>query len=269
MKRTLISFLAAGLICFSGLSQQVDKSLFKFDNEKYDKEYFLIGMVNEIWRRHPYKGHQIVDYTMSKIDLKYFLFIDSLFNLDYSDITIVNNGGNFRLSSPTLARKIGDFYIYEATMKLNIYNDTMYDVRLKKEKFETQKQKLSFILGAYVRHGKKMDTLSGSISWYKSEGLLDVNKNFDNLSNAILMHSVWEEANFYAEVLTDFNCNDIEYVNIEMFPSRYYMFFVSSEKIQEVIREAERLNREIETINMNQVNFTTDGTKYIKDGQRP
>ena len=178
-------------------------------------------------------------------------------------------GGPFRVSSPTLSQKIGDFYIYEPTMRLNVYNEPMYNVRLKKERFETPKQKLSFLLGAYVRHGRKMDTLSSLISWYKSEGLLDVNKNFNNATNAILMSSIWDKENYYAEILTDFNCTDIEYIDIEMFPSMYWIFFVSSAKIQEVISYAEHLNEQIETINTNQVNFTTDGTKYIRERQRP
>jgi len=241
-------------------------SLLKFDNEKYDKECFLIGMLNEYWGYRIFHGNLQVDFTTTKTELKYLLFIESLFNSDYYDITIANNGSAFRIYSPTLSRKIDDYYIYVATKLLTVEGDTMYSGHLKKEKFETEKQKQSFLLGAYLRYGKNMESFKSYIQWLERENALDKNINCENATKAIALSNASEKASFCKELLTDFDCKDVQYVNSNTFPSMNIIVFTSSEKTQEAISEAERLNRQIETINTN-VNFTIDGTKYIWDGK--
>ena len=270
---TLIIVITASI--FAPNNYKIDeqnKLLFDFDNEKYDKEYFLLGMLDEyLGYSRTFTGsdylNQKVDITTTKLELKYLLFIDSLFNLEYSDITIVDNGSNIKICSPALSKRIDDFYIYKESNWRTKENDTVYYGYLNNEKFETPKQKLSFLLGAYVRYGKNVDALSAMISWFKKEDLLDKNKTFDNVSNAIEMGNSWVKLNFCSEILGDFYCKDIEIISISTFPTLNYVFFAPSDIIQEVISEAERLKRQIETINTN-VNFTRDGSKFIWDGSR-
>jgi len=249
-----------------------EKSLLNFDNEKYDKEYFLIGMLNEyMGYQRAFNGgnywYQKVDFTSTQRELKYLLFIDLLFNFDYHDITIVNNGASFRVYSPALSLKIDDYYFYQATGMRTMEGDTIYSGQLKKEKFETEKKKLSFLLGAYLRYGRNKDIISFSIQMLKRENELDENKNYENVTNAIVMSNASTKVNFCKEILTYFGCKDVEYVHRNSIPAGNHVFFTPSEKIQEIISEAERLNRQIEEINANQVNFTKDGTKYIWDGK--
>ena len=241
MKRTLLSLLITNLISFSGLSQQ-------FDNGKYDREYFLIGMLNEDGGyQRTFHGnnywYQKVDFTTTQGELKYLLLIDSLFRSDYPDITIKNNGSVFRIYSPILSKKIDDYFVYEPATGGNI----VYDGRLKKEKFETEKQKLSYLLGACMRYGRSI-----------TDGIR---------TNAILMSNAPAKASFCAELLTDLECGGVEYFDRNaIFLTRNNVYFAPSGKMQEVVNEAERLNRQIETLYTNQVNFTTGGTKYIWDG---
>ena len=68
--------------------------------------------------------------------------------------------------------------------------------------------------------------------------------------------------------LTHFECKDVEYVYRNSLPAGNFLFFAPSDKMPEVICEAECLNRQIETINTDQVNFTRDGSKFIWDGNR-
>ena len=119
----------------------------QFENEKYDKESFLIGTLSEYmgYQRTFTNGnnfyYQRVD-IMSKQDLKNALFIDLLFNLDYPDITIVNNGASqgIKIYSPALSRKIDDYYNYEPSGIRTGARDTVYRGNLKKDIFQTKKQ---------------------------------------------------------------------------------------------------------------------------------
>jgi len=91
----------------------------QFDNKKYDKECFLIGTLNEyMGYQRTFTNEDAFYYQridiMGQSELRNALFIDSLFNMDYSDITIVNNGASqgIKIYSPTLSLKIDNYYNY-------------------------------------------------------------------------------------------------------------------------------------------------------------
>jgi len=268
----------------------------QFDNEKYDKESFLIGTLNEYmyYQRTFSNGskfyNQRVD-IMSQNDLQHALFIDSLFNLDYSDITIVNNGASqgIKIYSPTLSLKIDDYYNYVPLNIRTSQGDTIYGGHLKKEKFETEKQKLSFLLGVCLRNAAADRAISRSIADFysrtnrdvtelqnktnqdvtnfliqslKKENLLDENCNFEN---SFSFPNAPSKAKVCTELLKDLDCH-VEYVVMrDYIPVGHKVLFIPSNKILEVINEAERLLNYIETIDTNHVEFTLGGSKFILD----
>src|SRR5690606_16541338 len=98
--------------------------------------------------------YQRVD-IMGREELKHALFIDSLFSSDYADITIVYNGApmGIKIYSPALSLKIDDYYDYKPNGSRTSARDTVYYGRVSGENFKTEKQKLSFLLGAYLSDG--------------------------------------------------------------------------------------------------------------------
>lgn len=216
----------------------------QFDSEKYDKQCFLIGTLNGYMgyqRTFTHKdgfNYQRID-IMSQDEFKNALFIDSTFNSDYSDIMIVNNGASLgiKLYSPSLSLKIDNYYNYRPTGITSMQGDTVYVGSLKKEKFETEQQKLSFLLGVYLRYGRDTE---------------------------FFMTNDPDKARICYDFLQDLGCNNVEYVILKgMIPVPHHITFTPSDKVRKIIIEAERLRKHIETINASYVKFTPDGTKFI------
>ena len=241
----------------------------QFDNEKYDKEYFLIGILNE-YMGYPRTFTKRDDFyyqrvgIMSKDNLKLALFIDSMFNLDYTDITIIDNGASQGIIySPTLSQKIDEYYNYEPSRLYTISGDTVYRGNLKKEKFTTEKQKFSFLLGAYLIYGGDKVRTNSFIQLLKKEKLFNKEKGYENVSYGLFMPNAQTKAKICVEFLKDLACKDVEYVSRKSIPAGNFVIFVPYNKILEVINEAERLEKYIEKIDIHHVEFTPDGTKFI------
>ena len=242
----------------------------QFDEKRYDKESFLIGTLNEYmgYQRTFSNGdnslYQRVD-IMRQENLKKVLFIDSLFSINYPDITIVNNGAplGIKLYSPTLSLKIDDYYNYKPQLHWTSQGDTTYSGELKKEKFETEKQKLSFLLGAYLSYGVDKDITNLLLKFHEKDNNLD---GYENISVSFSMPNAPTKAQTCVEILKDLGCNNVEYFVLkEYIPVGYQIIFIPTKKIQKVIDEAVRLREYIETINTDDVEFTPEGTKFIWD----
>jgi len=263
-RKQFIHFIFVFTFLFYSFSLQA-----QFDNEKYDKESFLIGTLNEYmnYQRTFTNGskfyYQRVD-IMSQGDLKHALFIDSLFNLDYSDITIVNNGApqGIKIYSPSLSLKIDDFYDYRPERHWTLQGDTIHSGHLKKEMFETEKQKLSFLLGVYLRYGFGKDRTNTVIQSLKRDNLLEGNKEYENVFS---MSNAPSKAKVCVELLKELDCNAEYVMRQTTIPVGHFVIFIPSNKIREVIIEAVRLTKYIETIDTNHVNFILDGKKFIWD----
>ena len=264
----------------------------QFDTEKYDKESFLIGTLNEYMnyqRTFTNNGmggsyYQRVDAIgayyrragdMSLNELKNALFIDSLFNSDYSDITISIYGqpeGIVEMYSPALSLKIDDYYNYKPTGRGTLMHpdtfesDVIYEGLLKKEQFETEKQKLSFLLGAFLRYGsgRDRDRVNSLIQTLKRDNLIEENKEYENISYSFSMSNAPTKATTCAELLKDLGCDAEHIMRRNTIPVGHFVVFIPSDKVMEVIDEAERLKEYIETIDTSHVEFTPDGTKFIK-----
>lgn len=153
-----------------------------------ENNYFLVGTLSDYMGREKYeKVEERVDkYSQSEKQLCFA--IDSIFKISNPDIEFsssvhkISKKDEYELHSKTLAEKITSFYSYrpsgrmaytgeEEIERLNLdsltktpdfyssYFDTIYTGRLKTNVFETDKQKISFVTGAYVRYGWNTDSL--------------------------------------------------------------------------------------------------------------
>lgn len=158
------------------------------ENISIENDYFLVGTLSDYMGREKYKKveERVDKYSQSKKQL--CLAIDSIFKTSNPDIEFsssvhkISKRDEFELHSKTLTEKIESFYSYkpsgrmvyngeEEFEKLNLdslteipdfystYFDTIYTGSLKINVFETEKQKVSFVTGAYVRYGWNTDSL--------------------------------------------------------------------------------------------------------------
>lgn len=238
----------------------------QFDDTKYDKECFLVGLLNE------YMGYQRTfssndDFYYQRIDimgrndLKNALFIDSLFNIDYPDIYIVNNGApmGIKMYSPVLSARIDEYYNYKSSGIRTMQRDTVYYGELKENIFKTDKQKLSFLLGAFLRFGMCQTKED------KTE------EDTKCLRYRILTANAPSKAKMCVELLKEIGCEDVEYIsNKNYIPVSHLVVFTPSHKIQEVIENAEALKKYISGFNIKNIEFTPNGTKFIwKEQDKP
>ncbi len=254
-----------GILLFNAIAVEA-----QFNNKKYNKNYFLIGMLNE------YMGYQRTftagnDFyyqrinIMNRNDLKEALFIDALFSDEYPDIKIVRNGApmGIKLYSPVLSKKIDSYYNYSPGPTCTVQRDTIYSGNLKTEKFITKKQKRSFLLGAYLCYGKDQNDTKSIIQLLKKENLLEENKAYESGFYAFSMPNAASKAQLCELLLNDLACKEVKYIYRRSIPAGNFVLFKPSRKTLKIITEAELLEQYIETIDTTSIEFTPDGTKYI------
>lgn len=243
----------------------------QLDNKKYDKKSFLVGTLDE------YNGYKRVfvagidDSNYNKVDiytqdqLKFGMFIDSLFRRDHSDIYITGSKGNdkdaraIRLKSGTLSAAIEDYYNWKPSrFKTEDINTTdmdsvylralnkekrLYSGVLKKEKFETDKKKISFILGVYLRYGTSYTEMEG-------EGY------------RVVLFNAPAKAGVFSELLMDCGFKNVKYTfkrgNI---PTPHIITFDVTPELKPVIDEAEKLRNYISGFNTNDIEFAQNSVK--------
>lgn len=240
MKHKHLITLVVMLFSFTFLSKA------QFDSVKYDKEAFLIGTLDDYmgYQRTFTAGsdssnYQKVDIYNTKESIRLALFIDSLFSSEYPDIFLKLHqpSGTIKMYSSSLSEIIDKYYDYKPfTGMTTIQGDTFFYGLIKNNAFKTDKEKLSFLLGVYLRYER-----NGTISIANSES----------------------KAALCAKMLKEFNCKDIEYTIIKGIPGIDKILFKPSEIIQELIDEANKLNNYISNNNTDNIKFTTNGTKYI------
>ena len=217
----------------------------QFNSTLYDKEAFLIGTLDD------YMGYQRTfnaesdSFYYQKVDiyskdeLMTALFIDSLFNSKYTDIYLIDNGApkGIKLYSPNLSKRIDKYFEYKTSASRTMQGDTVFYGLIKKDMFKTNKEKLSFLLGFFLRYRPDY--------------------------NRIAMANSTSKAAVCADMLKEFGCADVEYtIKKGYIPVGHIITFEPSPEIQKIIEEADKLNYYISNINTNKIKFTLDGTKY-------
>lgn len=242
----------------------------QFDQKKYDKEFFLVGTLNE------YMGHQRsyshgdefyyqrVD-ILSKDALNHALFIDSLFSTDYPDITIVNNGApmGIKIYSPTLSHKMDEYYNYVPSGTFSGQMDTVYSGTLKNDKFVTEKQMMSFILGAYLRYGLNAEIAKLVIQHLKNENLIKTEIESQREMYVLSMPNAQSKATLCKMLLEKLGCENVGFYHRNTIPAGNFVAFTPSDNMMDVINTAGLLKKNIELINTDHVEFTSNGDKYI------
>lgn len=218
----------------------------QFNSALYDKEAFLIGTLDDYMgylrtftagsASSIYQRVDIYNRTGSK---RIALFMDSLFNSEYPDIFLTYDeaSGITELYSPTLSRKIDKYFDYKPFAMRTIQGDTIFTGSILKNTFKTDKEKLSFLLGVYLRYG-----YNSTIS----------------LANSL------SKAAVCVEMLKEFGCKDVEYtIKKGCVPMSQIITFKPSLKIQKIIDEADKLFLDLLNINTDRIEFAPDGINYI------
>lgn len=214
--------------------------LFSCSNQEkilIDNDYFLVGTLRDYMGREKYtKTEGRVDkYAQSEKQL--CLAIDSMFKKSCPDLKItssvhkISKKNEYELYSGTLAEKVDSFYTYKASGRrvyigrdeiehLNLDSltkipdfystnfDTVYTGRLKSNVFRTEKHKLSFITGAYVRYGWHTDSL-----YYI--------RVFNSISKVRILN----------DLLKDLGCAKTEYEIKKGIPTGHTVSFVPTEQL--------------------------------------
>ncbi len=210
------------------------------DKNSIDYDYFLIGTLSDYMGREKYqKVEDRVDkYSQSEQQL--CMTIDSIFKNSYPDLEIgssvhkISKKNEFELHSKALAKRIESFYSYKASGRMAYHGqddfenlnldsltktpdffptnfDTIYTGRLKLNVFETEKQKLSFITGAYVRYGWHTDSL------YQI-------RVFNSISKVKVLN----------ELLKDIGCTNVDYEIKEGYiPTGHTVSFIPTDQLKD------------------------------------
>lgn len=245
----------------------------QFNAEKYDKQSFLVGTLNE------YTGYQRtftprdnfyyrrVD-IMNKNDIKKALFLDSLFSSDYSDIYFVNNGApmDLKMYSPSLSKKIDEYYKYTPGKTFTLQHDTIFIGNLEKEKFVTKKQKISFLLGTYLHCGRDEQEMNSTIFYLNKEELQEDQKKPNDGYFGFIMPNSPSKAKICAALLKDLDCEGVEYIlRTNTIPIGHFVLFKPSVEIQKMIQDANHLKKYIQHLNTDHIEFTRNSTKFISN----
>lgn len=240
-KSGIRSLFAVALLFFSLLSNA------QFNSQKYDKMAFLIGSLDE------FEGYQRTftaddDFYYQRVDIytqeeiRTTMFVRHLFLQAYPDIYVVNNGisKGIKLYSPILSAEIDNYYNYSPSDSTTNKGDVIYTGTIKKEELATEKQKLSFLLGAFLRYGITYQ------DFYLS------------------LPASPDKAELCAEILKNCGCDSVQYIVYEDYiPVGHKVHFKPSSNVKSVITEAERLRRYIERINVSNIVFSPKGKKFI------
>jgi hypothetical protein len=199
-------------ICIIGLS-----TIFSFNQKqdlKLDNESFLLGTLSD------YMGRIVMTNEKDKIDnygyseKSLVTKINSLLIEKYDDLSIRNietgtpGYVGTKLYSKKLAEKINSNYTFEK-FNLSQNNDTIFYEKLKTNIFETELQKISFIIGAYSRFGEQK-----------------------NGKYCIRLFNSTSKFNECEKILRDLNCENIETEFIKNIPLNQLVYFKPSKKLK-------------------------------------
>lgn len=222
----------------------------QFNSLKYDKETFLLGALNNYYGPQKTftnndKTHfQLVD-IVHRNNYAYANFIKSLFQSEYPDIRIEDNGApmGIRIYSSSLSSVIDKYYSYKPSGLYTIFNDTIYVGMLKPEKIKTQCQKKSFLLGAILNYNLTEEIVSLFTTMLKKEKLMkDSTKNYKHI---LSMPNSPMKAKTCVDILKELGCNDVEYIVRDAIPVAHFVSFNPSCKVKEIVEDAFSLKRYI------------------------
>lgn len=209
MKKTrqVIFFITAVLI--------VQVTFGQVSKNKLDIKYFLLGTLNDYMGRQKFKNQKpSIDFYFP-YEKKFGAYMDSLISEQFKDVKLeVDSQGFTSLYSPTLSKEIEKYYIYYPSGAMTIVHDTIYQGKLKYEIFENDFERISFIIGAYVRFGLQNDTVYHI-----------------SIANSLSKITLCQD------LLLKFKCNDVKYEIVEGIPYGHELYFRPTETIEQYLKE--------------------------------
>lgn len=228
-------------------------TLFSFQNNKkilIDNEYFLIGTLSDYMGREKYQDVEEWVDKYHQSEKKLCLAIDSMFRINYPDlkfssyVTKISKEDMFELHSKKLVKKIETFYTFKPSRRgttkgimdfdskkidslvrednfIEKYYDTIYVGNLKMKVFKSEKKKLSFITGAYVRYGSKVDSSLYQIRVFNSSSKVKI----------------------LDELLKDIGCTHVDYNIKYSIPVGHTVSFIPTNKLIDYIEKYEKLKK--------------------------
>ncbi len=230
MKRIYLMFFLLSIIQLSNGQNSI---------LKIDHDYFLVGTLSDYMGREKYKKIEKRVDVYYQSEKKMCLLIDSIFRPTYPDLVFSAEKNEttlkdeFELYSESLARNIEKFYNYEPSGRkeysgeadfetLNIdsltktkdfstiYFDTIYTGKLKLDIFKTELQKISFIVGAYIRFG-----------------------DYINSKYQISIPNSASKVSVLVKLLKDIGCSDVKYeIKNKYIPVGHTVFFYPTDGLK-------------------------------------
>lgn len=214
------------------IEEHHDKKMERYLNRKnlLDNEYFLLGTLSDYMGREKYRqvNGRVDRYHPS--EEKLCLVIDSMFKDSYPDLRITTaKNQDYELYSVSLAGEMDRFYNFQTSGRMNINArldtitqfsdslisellqsaDTIYFGRLNSGIFETDRQKLSFITGAFVRYG-----------------------SFRHKAYYISVANSVSKVKVLTQLLKEMNCENVEYKIQESIPFIHTVYFTPTEEMK-------------------------------------
>lgn len=245
----------------------------QFDDKKYEKESFLVGLLNEYmgYKRifvpesegYHYDYYEKVETFTDRYAPHFALFIDSLFSEEYPDIYFMGSKA-VTVYSSTLSKVIDNYYEWKpsqfegrdtAGMKSEfawlMHKETLtYTGLLQKDAFETMKQKLSYIMGAYLRFG-------------------GVNSEDEGGMYKLFMPNAPYKAEICADLLKESGFENVVYTFIEgNIPTPHIVTFDAPENLEKVLDDAIQLKLEIQGKDIAGIEVIHENVKYVIPKQR-
>ena len=214
-----------------------------------DNDYFLLGTLNDYMGREKYKeiDYRVDAYSQNHASLAFYL--DSVFKDAHPDliVTVNKKTNRIELYSESLAQRMDDFYYFQATGRgsynrqddlrtlnldsltktpdfLTTHFDTIFTGRIDEGIFRNDSEIFSFIAGAYMRFGGKMDSL-----YY-----IDIT---NSLSKVRVLN----------DLLKEIKCTNVEYVMKKGYiPVGHTVYFTPTDKLEEYF---EITNRDFQCFN--------------------
>lgn len=133
---------------------------------------------------------------------------------------------SIKMYSPSLSRVIDEYYNYEEGNMWTSTHDTIYTGNLIEEKFKMKKEKLSFILGAYLRYGQNNEESHTIFKRLKIENVIAQDKIFSDEIQAVFLTNAPAKARLCATLLEELACKRVEYYMRNSVPSGFLCFLV-------------------------------------------
>lgn len=166
---------------------------FSFAQEKkieIDSEYFLLGTLSDYGGRlkQTNKEYKISSFHEHEKHIRQKL--NYMLKKEYRDIEFRKFNNVTEMYSKKISDRIDNYYNYTFG-NTTTSNDTTYRGKLKENIFKNDNQKLSFIMGAYVRYG----ATNGVFYWIQTYNTPNKVKLCENILNDLACTKVFQKNN--------------------------------------------------------------------------